>query len=71
MVLICYLDVLVVLAGVRLRGLAPASVEQGLRGGHTGRRWGGLGAADPVSVRMASAVCARAKERISAVALAI
>ena len=30
----CYLDVLVVLARVRLGGLAPAPVEQGLRGGH-------------------------------------
>ena len=42
----CDADVLVVLARVRLRGLAPASIEQRLSGGHTGRRWGGLGAAD-------------------------
>ena len=42
----CYLNVLVVLAGVRLRGLAPAPIEQRLSGGHTGRRRGGLGAAD-------------------------
>jgi hypothetical protein len=38
--------VLVVLARVRLRGLTPASIEQRLSGGHTGRRGGGLGAAD-------------------------
>jgi hypothetical protein len=42
----CYSDVPVVFACVRLRGLAPASIEQRLSGGHTGRRWGGLGAAD-------------------------
>jgi len=35
-----------VLACVRLRGLAPSTVEQGAGRGHTGRRWGGLGAAD-------------------------
>ena len=39
-------DVLVVLACVRLRGLAPSTVEQGAGRRHTGRRWGGLGAAD-------------------------
>jgi hypothetical protein len=39
-------DILVVLACMRLLGLAPASIEQRLSGGHTGRRWGGLGAAD-------------------------
>ena len=33
-------DVLVVLARVRLRGLAPAPIEQGLGGGHTRGRWG-------------------------------
>jgi hypothetical protein len=39
-------DVLVVLACVRLRGLAPPSIEQRLSGGHTGRRRRGLGAAN-------------------------
>jgi hypothetical protein len=34
-------DVLVILACVRLRGLAPASIEQRLRGGYAGRRWCG------------------------------
>jgi len=33
-------DVLVVLARVRLRGLAPAPIEQGLDGGHARGRWG-------------------------------
>ncbi len=42
----CDVDVLVVLACVRLRGLAPAPVEQGAGRRHAGRRWGGLGAAD-------------------------
>jgi len=42
----CYPDGLAILAGVLLRGLAPASVEQRAGRRHTGRRWGGLGAAD-------------------------
>ena len=37
-------DGLAILVCVRLRSLAPASVEQRLSGGHTGRRWCGLGA---------------------------
>ena len=51
----CYSDVLVVLARVWLRGLAPAYVEQRLSGGHTGHRWGGLLAAD---------ACQRAAEKV-------
>ena len=55
-----------------LLGLAPAAIKQGLRGGHTGRRGRSLVEEQtPVSVRMASAVCARAKDRISAGALVI
>ena len=64
-------DVLVVLACVRLRGLAPAPVEQGLAADTRAAAGAALEPQTPVSVRMASAVCARAKDRISAVALAI
>jgi hypothetical protein len=59
-------DVLVVLACVRLRAFASASIEQRLNGGHARRRGAALEPQTPVSVRMASAVCARAKDRISA-----
>ena len=62
---------LAILVCVRLWRAAPASIEQGLGGGHAGRRSAALEPQTPVSVRMASAVCARAKERISAVALVI
>ena len=39
-------DGLAILAGGRLLRPAPAPVEQGAGRRHTGRRWGGLGAAD-------------------------
>ena len=43
-----YLDrTLAISAGMRLRGLAPAPVEQRTGRRHAGRRWGGLGATDP------------------------
>ena len=64
-------DVLVVLACVRLRGLAPAPVEQALAADTRAAAGAALEPQTPVSVRLASSVCARAKERISAVALAI
>jgi len=60
-------DVLVVLARVRLGGLAPASIEQRLSGGHTGRRWGGLGAADACQRADGQrGLCPRQSDRIAA-----
>ena len=64
-------DVLVVLASMWLRGLAPAPVEQGAGADTRAAAGAALEPQTPVSVRMASSVCARAKDRISAVALAI
>jgi len=64
-------DVLVVLARVRLRRAAPAPVEQGAGRRHTGRRWGGLGAADACQRVDGQLGLCRAKDRISAGVLAI
>jgi hypothetical protein len=50
--------------------IAPAAIEQ-LAADTRAAAGAALEPETPVSVRMASAVCARAKDRISAVALAI